>query len=285
MSEGPDPDGPRPPVTVAVVSNGNAFSTLMLRPLFEAPGVRMVGAVLVRVPPGRGGAGGRLWRIARRTGFRYAIHKLGTLAVPRAVGLASGRPAFLDGLASRHRVPWVSVGDANSAPARAFLREAAPDVLLSVSTPQRLDPDVLEIPAQAAVNVHWALLPAYGGIAPYFWVLRNGAAATGVTVHVMAPELDVGPVLRQREVEIRPDDTSLSLQLRLVRTGGEEILATVTHLPAALADAREQDLSARSYFSWPTSDDVRALSDRGRRLARARDYREFARMIRGREVP
>ena len=61
--------------------------------------------------------------------------------------------------------------------------------------------------------------------------------------------------------------------------------ATVTNLPAALAGATEQDLSARSYFSWPSAEDVRTLSDRGRRLARARDYREFARLIRGREVP
>ena len=285
MSGSPDREASRPPVTVAVVSNGNAFSALMLRPLFEAPGVRMVGAVLVRVPPGRGGPGARLWRIARRTGLRYAIHKLATLAVPRAVGLASGRPAFLDGLASRHGVPWVSVGDANAGRARAFLREAAPDVLLSVSTPQRLDPDVLEIPARAAVNVHWGLLPEYAGIAPYFWVLRNGAVATGVTVHVMAPELDVGPILRQREVDVRPDDTALSLQLRLVGAGAEELVATMTDLPAALAGAREQDLSSRSYFSWPSAGDVRALSDRGRRLARTRDYRELARMIRGREGP
>jgi hypothetical protein len=70
-----------------------------------------------------------------------------------------------------------------------------------------------------------------------------------------------------------------------VRAGGEELVATVTDLPAALAGATEQDLSARSYFSWPSVEDVRALFDRGRRLARARDYREFARLIRGREVP
>src|SRR5439155_6003155 len=104
--------------------------------------------------------------------------------------------------------------------------------------------------------------------APYFWVLRNEESRTGLTVHVMAPELDVGPILLQREVEILPDDTSLSVQLRLARAGGEELLAAITDLPATLAGAREQDLSGRSYYSWPSAEDVRALSARGRRLAR-----------------
>jgi len=268
------------PVSVAVVSNGNAFSTLMLRPLFASSRVRMVASVLVRVPPGKGGRTGRLYRIGRKTGFRYARHKLGTLVVPEAVALASGRPAFLDRLAQRSGAPWISVDNANDDRVRAFLRRAEPEVLLSVSSPQKLAEDLLRIPSSAAVNIHWALLPRYAGIAPYFWVLRHGEERTGLTVHVMAPELDVGPILRQREVEIRPDDTSLGLQLRLARAGGEELLAAIAGMPGTLDRAREQDLSDRSYFTWPTAGDVAAFRARGRRLARPSDYRELARMIR-----
>ena len=277
--------GDASPTTVAVVSNGNAFSTLMLRPLFASPDVRMVAAVLVRVPPGKGGRAGRLWRISRKTGMRYARHKLGTIVVPEAVALSSGKPAFLDRLAAGSGTPWISVDDANADRVREFLRKAEPEVLLSVSTPQKLAEDLLRIPSMAAVNIHWALLPRYAGIAPYFWVLRHGEDRTGLTVHVMAPELDVGPILRQREVEIRPDDTSLRLQLRLARAGGEELLAAIAGMPGSLAAAREQDLSDRSYFTWPTAADVAAFRARGRRLASPADYRELARMIRGDAEP
>lgn len=265
---------------VAVTSNGNAFSTLMMRPLFDAPDVEVAGAVLVRVPPGERGRAATLWRLSRRTGVRYAAHKLATLAGPSAYGLLTRRPVFLDQLSRRHGVPSVSVDTANGVRALEFLRGLEPDVLLSVSTPERLDPEVLAIPRVAALNIHWALLPRFAGIAPYFWVLRNGEEATGVTVHVMAPELDVGPVLRQREVEIRPDDTSLSLQLRLVEAGGREILAAIRSLPGSLEDARPQDLSTRSYFSWPGASDVDALKAGGRRLARASDHRRLLRMLR-----
>ena len=264
---------------VAITSNGNAFSTLMVRPLFAASDVDVVGAVVVRVPPGRGGRVSRLWRLSRRTGVRYAAHKVATLGGPSAYGLVTRRPVFLDQLCRRHGVPVLPAASANEPSAVEFLRGPEPDVLLSVSTPERLDAQLLEIPRVAAINVHWALLPRYAGIAPYFWVLRNGEASTGVTVHVMAPELDVGPVLRQREVPVRPDDTSLSLQLRLVEAGGAEILTAIRSLPGALDDARAQDLSSRSYFSWPTPGDVAALRRGRRRLARASDHRRLLRML------
>jgi folate-dependent phosphoribosylglycinamide formyltransferase PurN len=266
-------------VRVALTSNGNAFSTLMLRPLFEAPDVEVAGAVLVRVPPGEGGRVGRLWKLARRTGVRYAAHKLATLAGPAFYGTLTRTPVFLDLLCRRHGVPSVSVDTTNGTRAVRFLHVLEPDVLLSVSTPERLDPEVLAIPRVAALNVHWALLPRYAGIAPYFWVLRNGEERTGLTVHVMERDLDVGPILRRREVGIRPDDTMLSLQLRLARAGGEELLAVIAGMPGTLEDAREQDLSARSYFTWPSASDVRVLRASGRRLARLADYRELARLI------
>jgi methionyl-tRNA formyltransferase len=146
-------------------------------------------------------------------------------------------------------------------------------VLVSVSCPERIDVEVLRIPSVGAINIHWGLLPAYAGIAPYFWILRNGERRTGLTVHVMAPELDVGPVLRQREVEVRDDDTALSLQMRLTAAGAEQLLGALRDLPGSLERARPQDLSGRSYFSWPKPEDVRALRARGRRIARWSDYR------------
>ena len=69
----------------------------------------------------------------------------------------------------------------------------------------------------------------------------------------------MGPILRQREVEIGPDDASLGLQLRLARAGGEELLAAISGMPGTLENAREQDLAGRSYFTWPTAADVAAL--------------------------
>jgi hypothetical protein len=252
----------------------------MIRPLVEDPGIEVAGALIVRIPGGRGGPFARLVRLGRRTGFRYTAHKTMSIAVPAVAGRIGGSPVFLGDLCRRHGIPWHAVRSVNGGDARAFLKRAAPEVLVSVSCPERLMPETLSIPNVTSVNVHWALLPAYGGIAPYFWVLRNGERETGVTVHVMAESLDVGLVLRSRALTIKPEDSVLSLQLRLASAGGEELLAAVRELPESLRSAVPQRSTGRSYFTWPESADVRALRARGRRLARWRDLRSLWRATR-----
>lgn len=255
---------------IAIVSNGNVFSTCMVRPLFDDPGVEVAGVILVRVPAGPGGSAGRLSRLARHTGVRYTAYKALSLIVPAVASKLTGKAATLDALAQRHGVPAKPLTSANGQQALELLRDWSPDVLVSVSCPERLSDEVLGIAGTASINIHWALLPAYAGIAPYFWVLRNGEERTGLTVHVMAPEVDTGPVLRRRELAIDPADTALSLQLRLARAGAEELVAAVRQLPGSVAEAAAQT-GERSYFTWPVPADVRALRARGRRLLRGKD--------------
>ena len=46
-------------------------------------------------------------------------------------------------------------------------------------------------------------------------VLDSGDAVTGVTIHVVESEYDVGPILAQREIPILPHDTLESLAARV----------------------------------------------------------------------
>jgi len=252
----------------------------MIRPLVEDPEIDVAGALIASVPSGRGGPFATLWRLTRRTGVRFAIYKGLSLAVPAIAGRRFRTPVFLRDLCRARGVPARSVRSVNGEEAATFLRHAAPDVIVSVSTPERILPEVLALARVAPVNVHWALLPAYGGIAPYVWVLRNGERETGVTVHVMNERLDTGPILRQRPVEITRDDTALSLQLHLASVASEEILAAIRTLPGSLATARGQPPGGRSYYTWPRRSDVRALRRRGRKLARWRDLRSMWREAR-----
>src|SRR5205814_8173899 len=109
--------------------------------------------------------------------------------------------------------------------------------------------------------------------------LRNGERETGVTVHVMDERLDTGPVLRRRVVPITPDDTALSLQLRLASVASEELHAAIRALPGSLAAAEPQPSGGRSYYTWPRRSDIRALRRRGRRLLRWRDLRAMWREV------
>jgi folate-dependent phosphoribosylglycinamide formyltransferase PurN len=263
---------------VAIVSNGNFFSTRMVAPLFADPDIEVTGAVLVRVPPGSGGRL-RALGLGHRAGLRYFLHRAGAVAGPRAEGLLSQTPIFLHHLCDRHGVPYLVTRAVNSADTAAALRAWTPEVVVSVSAPERLDAEVLQVAPMASINLHLGLLPRYAGVVPYFWALRNGEEEAGVTVHVMVAEVDEGPVLRQRRLAIEPRDTSLGLHLRLTEAGAEELIGALKELPGSIATARAQDLADRSSFTWPAREDLRELRRRGRRLARLGDYRRMGRLL------
>lgn len=71
------------------------------------------------------------------------------------------------------------------------------------------------------LNVHPALLPAFGGAGMYGIhvheaVLASGAKVTGVTVHVVDEEYDKGPIVMQKCVDVLDDDTPESLAARVL---------------------------------------------------------------------
>ena len=65
------------------------------------------------------------------------------------------------------------------------------------------------------INVHPALLPAFKGTHGIKDALAYGAKVTGPTVHFVDEELDNGPIILQRAVEVRDDDTEESLLERV----------------------------------------------------------------------
>ena len=77
------------------------------------------------------------------------------------------------------------------------------------------------------VNIHPALLPAFGGKGFYGdrvheAVLRSGVKFSGCTVHFVTAEYDEGPIILQRIVPVRPGDTVPELAARVFR---EECIA------------------------------------------------------------
>lgn len=67
------------------------------------------------------------------------------------------------------------------------------------------------------MNIHPALLPAFKGTHGIKDALEYGAKITGATVHFVDEKLDNGPIILQKAVEIRDDDTEETLLERVHR--------------------------------------------------------------------
>ncbi len=71
------------------------------------------------------------------------------------------------------------------------------------------------------INIHPALLPAFGGPGMYgrrvhTAVLASGVALSGATVHYVDEEYDRGPIIAQWPVPVRSDDTPDTLAARVL---------------------------------------------------------------------
>ncbi|MEL9915003.1 MAG: phosphoribosylglycinamide formyltransferase [Thermoplasmatales archaeon] len=66
------------------------------------------------------------------------------------------------------------------------------------------------------LNVHPSLLPLFGGKGMYgdkvtAEVLKSGMKVTGVTVHLVTEEVDAGPIVLQKCIDVGDDETPSSL--------------------------------------------------------------------------
>ncbi|WP_443477781.1 phosphoribosylglycinamide formyltransferase [Novosphingobium aerophilum] len=66
------------------------------------------------------------------------------------------------------------------------------------------------------VNIHPSLLPKYTGLHTHQRAIDAGDSHGGVSVHLVIPELDEGPILGQTPVAIVPGDTADTLAARVL---------------------------------------------------------------------
>lgn len=85
------------------------------------------------------------------------------------------------------------------------------------------------------MNVHPALLPAFGGKGFYGLhvheaVLERGCKLTGATVHFANEVCDGGPIILQKAVEVKEGDTPEALQRRVMEEAEWELLPRAVSL-------------------------------------------------------
>ncbi len=91
---------------------------------------------------------------------------------------------------------------------------------------KKIPPEIIREYPNRILNIHPALLPAFGGLGMYGMnvhkaVIDYGVKITGVTVHIVDEEYDHGPIVMQRAVEVRDDDTPETLAERVLKVEHE----------------------------------------------------------------
>lgn len=84
-----------------------------------------------------------------------------------------------------------------------------------------IDEQVYEAFPNRIINVHPALIPSfcgkgYYGLHVHEAALEKGVKVSGATVHIVTPECDAGPIILQKAVEVKENDTPETLQKRIM---------------------------------------------------------------------
>lgn len=103
----------------------------------------------------------------------------------------------------------------------AALRHRSVDAIALAGYLRKIPAAVVAAYRGRMVNIHPALLPAFGGKGLYGRrvheaVIEAGVRESGATVHFVDEEYDTGPILLQESVPVYPDDTPDTLAGRVL---------------------------------------------------------------------
>jgi methionyl-tRNA formyltransferase len=124
---------------------------------------------------------------------------------------------------------------------RARLESIAPDAIVVVAYGRIIPPWMLGLPRLGCINLHASLLPRYRGAAPIQWAIARGEDITGNTTMLLEEGLDTGPILMQRALVIRPEQTAVDLFEEMAIGGAPLVVETLERLANAALSPRAQD--------------------------------------------
>ena len=144
---------------------------------------------------------------------------------PEARGLQRARE---DGL-STHLIDHKKfpTREAHEGEVLRVLEAAEADFICLAGYMRLLSPAFIAAFPHRILNIHPSLLPAFPGVDAQAQAIAHGVKISGCTVHFVNENLDAGPIIVQRAVEVRDGDSAESLADRILE---QEHLAYVDAL-------------------------------------------------------
>ena len=118
------------------------------------------------------------------------------------------------------------------------VEEAEPDLIVLAGFMVKVPSELIRKYKNRIINVHPSLIPAfcgtgYYGLRVHEAALKRGVKITGATVHFVDEGMDTGPIIMQKAVKVREEDTPETLQKRVMEEAEWVILPWCINLIAA----------------------------------------------------
>jgi len=97
------------------------------------------------------------------------------------------------------------------------LEEKKIDLVVLAGYMRILSPFFINAYKNKIMNIHPALLPSFPGLHAQRQAVEYGAKVSGCTVHFVDEGVDSGPIVLQKSVEVKDDDTEELLEERILK--------------------------------------------------------------------
>jgi folate-dependent phosphoribosylglycinamide formyltransferase PurN len=191
----------------------------------------------------------RGWSFVLRRAF--SLIRCKTRIALRSMGVPLAGFASLPELSVVRGLDTIHCTNPNSAEFVQQVQLLAVDLIVVAMFARILKRELIDVPRLSCINVHPSLLPRYRGPEPFYWVLANQEKTTGVTLHYIDEGIDSGDIILQRELEIRPNETEITLMDRSAIVAAELLREAIPHLLAGQTTRIRQDHSAATYYTFP----------------------------------
>ncbi|WP_297501391.1 formyltransferase family protein [Ferrovum sp.] len=131
-----------------------------------------------------------------------------------------------------------------------------PDVLVLANYQKKVNKILSATARIAAINFHPSPLPRYAGLAPFFWMAKQGELVGGVSCCLVADVIDSGDLLAQTTVPLSGTETKGEIRDRHFTAAYNLVSPVMSQLARLDFNLIQQDASRRTYFSRPSVTDL-----------------------------
>lgn len=159
------------------------------------------------------------------TDFQSIVDAVESGYIPGKVALliCNNKDAYVLERAKRHNIKAVYI-DHRGKTREEFEREMAKEIdkhhiklIVLAGFMRMLTPYFVNKYKGRLINIHPALLPSFPGTRAHRDALAYGVKVSGCTIHFVDEEMDHGPIIFQKAVEVKEEDTENTLRQRVLK--------------------------------------------------------------------
>ena len=200
-----------------------------------------------------------LWMIRHK--ISSAVYRLWT---PRINFYRLKAYRVIDTYVRKHGLPTIQNDWAESKKIRMALIDKQINLGVMANFDQILPQSLISVPKHGFINLHPSLLPKYRGPNPLEYILLNQDAASGVTWHAVAPEIDAGAIMAQHSFDIKPEYKIRDLMRISLQQANQLLIPLLEDISAGRATATPQDESQASCYPKAGPAEIKNLSIMGK---------------------